>query len=161
EKMAIPDKNRAFDAIGTAIDLEQKAELLGAFGGDELSADRSLFMAVYASLPRAYCERSGATPSDFAEVAVKSHAHAALNPKAQYRNPITVDEVLASRTISAPLTLLMCSPIGDGSAAVVLTRADRLQGSDRVRVAASVLKSGRDRAADEPSSFHLAASKAY
>jgi acetyl-CoA acetyltransferase len=118
-------------------------------------------MDVYASLTRAYCERSGATPSDFAEVAVKSHDHAALNPKAQYRNPITVEEVLASRTISAPLTLMMCSPIGDGSAAVVLTRADRLKGRDRVRVAASVLRSGRDRSADEPSSFHVAASKAY
>ncbi len=161
EKMAIPDKNRAFDAIGTAIDLEQKAELLATFGGDELSGDRSLFMDVYASLTRAYCERSGASPSDFAEVAVKSHAHAALNPKAQYRNPITVDEVLASRTISAPLTLLMCSPIGDGSAAVVLTRADRLNGPERVRVAASVLRSGRDRAPDEPSSFHRAVRQAY
>lgn len=161
EKMAIADKNRAFDAIGTAIDLEQKAELLAGFGGEDISADRSLFMDIYASLTRAYAERSGATPSDFAAVAVKSHEHAALNPKAQYRNPLTVEEVLASRTISAPLTLLMCSPIGDGSAAVVLARSDRLKGPDRVRVAASTLKSGRDRAPGEPSSLSRAVQQAY
>jgi len=170
EKMAVPDKNRASEATGTAIDLEQQAELLASLGGVEPAGNRSLFMDVYASLTRAYCERSGATPSDFAEVAVKSHAHAALNPKAQYRTPVTADEVLASRTISAPLTLLMCSPVGDGSAAVVLTRADRLPwrggcwprgGSDRVRVAASVLKSGQDRTAHGPSSIHRATRQAY
>ncbi|MGQ0846812.1 MAG: thiolase family protein [Sporichthyaceae bacterium] len=162
EKMAIADKNRAFDAIGTAIDLEQRAELLATFGGgDEVSADRSLFMDIYASLTRAYAERSGATVADFAEVAVKSHEHAALNPKAQYRNRITVEEVLASRTVSHPLTLLMCSPIGDGSAAVVLTRSDLLRGPERVRVAASVLKSGTDRTNGEASSLSRAVRQAY
>jgi acetyl-CoA acyltransferase len=161
EKMAIPDKSRAFDAVGTAIDLEQRAELVAGFGGDDVGGDRSLFMDIYASLTRAYADRSGASPADFAEVAVKSHDHAALNPKAQYRQRITVEEVLASRTVSPPLTLLMCSPIGDGAAAVVLSRAERLTGPDRVRVAATTLRSGRDRAPEEPSSLALAVAHAY
>lgn len=145
EKMAVPDKTRAFAAIGTAIDLERREELQAIFGGSP-GPDRSLFMDIYASLTRAYAARSGATPADFAEVAVKSHDHAALNPKAQYRNQVTVEQVLGSRLISEPLTLLMCSPIGDGAAAVVVTRRDRLTaGGPRVRVAASVLRSGRDR----------------
>ena len=54
-------------------------------------------------LARRYSERSGATERDFAEVAVKNHRHGALNPKAQYRDEVTVEEVLASRQISGPL----------------------------------------------------------
>lgn len=161
ERMAIPDKQRAFDAIGTALDLDQREELLATFGGDGPAGDRSLFMDVYAALTRSYMQRSGATAADFAAVAVKSHDSASHNPKAQYRTPTTVEEVLSSRVISDPLTLLMCSPIGDGAAAVLVTRRERVTGSARVRVAASVLRSGRDREQGEPTSFELAVRQAY
>ncbi|MGN5479829.1 hypothetical protein ACTMU2_32185 [Cupriavidus basilensis] len=46
---------------------------------------------------------------------VKSRRAASLNPVAQFRTPTTVEEVLASRVISDPLTLQMCSSIGDGA----------------------------------------------
>jgi acetyl-CoA acetyltransferase len=69
-------------------------------------------------------DRTGATQEDFARVAVKNHDHGALNPKAQYRTRFTVEEVLSARKISGPLTLPMCSPIGDGSAAVIVTTPD-------------------------------------
>ena len=49
-----------------------------------------------------------------------------MNPKAQFRNEVTIDEVLGSRSIAGPLTLLMCSPIGDGAAAVVLASEEGL-----------------------------------
>jgi acetyl-CoA acetyltransferase len=162
EKMAVPDKTRALAAIGTAIDLERREELEAIFGDGSPGPDRSLFMDIYAALTRAYAVRSGATPADFAEVAVKSHDHAALNPKAQYRGRVTVEQVLGSRMISDPLTLLMCSPIGDGAAAVVVTRRDRLPSAGpRVRVAASVLRSGREREPHEPTALQLTARQAY
>jgi acetyl-CoA acetyltransferase len=105
---------------------------------------------------------SGATREDFAQVAVKSHRHAALNPYAQYRTEVTVDDVLASREIAPPLTLLMCSPIGDGAAALVVCSPEmaRRLGA-QVRVRACSLVSGRDRRAGEPGAVERAAETAY
>ena len=109
-------------------------------------------MDIYASMTRDYMKQSGATAEDFADVAVKSHDHGALNPKAQYRNRCTREEVLGSREISPPLTLMMCSPIGDGAAAAILCSekaARKLGVSKPVPIRASVLVSGRDRKPDE------------
>src|SRR5581483_7335233 len=69
EKMAVAEQSRALAAIGTAVDLEQKDDLIAGFGGDDVSAGRSLFMDIYAALTRGYADRSGATANDFAEVA--------------------------------------------------------------------------------------------
>lgn len=57
---------------------------------------------------------------DLAEIAVKSHHYATMNPKAQLRTPITVDTVMQSRYIAWPLKLFDCCPLTDGSAAVIL-----------------------------------------
>jgi acetyl-CoA acyltransferase len=102
-------------------------------------------MGVYADMASEYMQRTGATTEDFALVSVKSHECGALNPNAQYRDPLTVEDVLASRTISGPLKLLMCSPIGDGAAGVVVASAkglERLNG-DPVRVLSTAQRSGR------------------
>ena len=106
--------------------------------------------------------RAAGTRQDFAQVAVKSHRYAALNPYAQYRSEVTVEDVLASREIAPPLTLLMCSPIGDGAAAVVVCSPDaaRRLGA-RVRVRACALVSGRDRRSGEPGAVERAAQAAY
>jgi acetyl-CoA acetyltransferase len=77
-------------------------------------------MDIYAERARRYMARSGATAEDFARVTVKSRQAASLNPKAQFRDPTTIEEVLASKIISPPLTRPMCSPIGDGAAAAIL-----------------------------------------
>jgi acetyl-CoA acetyltransferase len=146
EKLTNPDKVRTFDAIGTGVDLQGlekvKSRFYGAAGPPP--GERSFFMDVYADAARHYAERTGATVEDFARVAVKNHHHGVLNPRAQYREEISVEEVLQSRVISDPLTLLMCSPIGDGAAALVLCSEDVAKelGSPRVRIAASVLLSG-------------------
>jgi acetyl-CoA acyltransferase len=120
-------------------------------------------MDIYAANTRAYMERTGATAEDFAEVAVKSHDHAKLNPAAQYRTPVSVAEVLASRTISDPLTLLMCSPIGDGAAAVVVVSSERARrlGADTVRVRSCALVSGTDREDGQATAAERAAAQAY
>jgi acetyl-CoA acetyltransferase len=120
-------------------------------------------MDIYAHLAREYMARSGASEADFAQVSVKAHRHGALNPKAQYGKPITAEDVLASRLIADPLRLLMCSPIGDGAAALVLATARGLQRlqADPVRILAASLVSGRDRADGEPTGPQRAATAAY
>jgi acetyl-CoA acyltransferase len=106
---------------------------------------------------------SGATERDFAQVAVKNHRHGSMNPKAQYRNLVTVEEVLASRVISEPLTLLMCSPIGDGAAAVVVCSPEAAQryGAEAVRIRASALVTGMVDEKSDPSPAERAARRAY
>jgi acetyl-CoA acyltransferase len=174
EKLTHEDRSRSFAAIGTAVDQLQLADLKqwassGSAGsplpeqaGQAGGGKRSFFMDIYAASSRAYMKSSGATREDFAQVAVKSHRHAALNPYAQYRTEVTVDDVLASREIAPPLTLLMCSPIGDGAAALVVCSpgmARRL--GAQVRVRACALVSGRDRGPGEPGAVERAAEAAY
>jgi acetyl-CoA acetyltransferase len=166
EKLTHPDKTRSFAAIGTAVDLfefDKISRRVREGRGQESEGKRSFFMDVYAANTRDYMRASGATAEDFAEVAVKSHDHAALNPKAQYRRPVTVEQVLAGRVVSDPLTLLMCSPIGDGAAAVVLMSAERARrlGHPSVHLRASVLVSGTERAPSEPGTVHRAVAMAY
>ena len=162
EKLSHPDKALAFDAIGRAVDLDEARAQAAEGGGD--TPTRSPFMDIYAQYARDYMERSGATAADFAQIVVKSHHHASLNPKAQYRDEVTVEEVLGSRMISDPLTLLMCSPMGDGAAALVLCSEEglrRLGVSDPVRIAATVMKTANDRRLDEPGVVERAAERAY
>ncbi|MGH7818307.1 MAG: thiolase family protein [Candidatus Binatia bacterium] len=174
EKLTHEDKTRSFKAIGAAVDLEQIRELATrvsqgiapAAGGQKEAAgeNRSFFMDIYASMTREYMKASGATAEDFADIAVKSHDFGAMNPKAQFRDRVTREQVLAARTVSPPLTLLMCSPIGDGAAAAVVCSekaARRLGVKSPIRVRASVLVSGRDRAGDEPGAVERAAQRAY
>ena len=71
-----------------------------------------------------YMHEFGATRRDLAAVAVKSRAHAVLNPLAQFRKPITIEEVLAQRPIVEPLGLYEVPPMSDGAACVVLAREE-------------------------------------
>lgn len=76
--------------------------------------------ALYAMAAARYLHLGAATPEQLAAVSVKNHAHALHNPRAQYAGRHTVEEVLASRMIAEPLTLLQCCPTSDGAAAAVL-----------------------------------------
>ena len=67
----------------------------------------------------------GTTPEQLAAIAVSTRQWAAMNPSARYRDPITVDDVLASPYVAAPLHKLDCCLVTDGAGAVVLARADR------------------------------------
>lgn len=67
----------------------------------------------------------GTTSEQLAEIAVSTRAWAAMNPNARYREPLTVDDVLSSPMIAAPLHKLDCCLVTDGAGALVLTRADR------------------------------------
>jgi acetyl-CoA acetyltransferase len=79
----------------------------------------------YAMVAQRHMHEYGTTPEQLAEVAVTMRLHASMNPVAKYRNPITVEDVLASRVISSPLHLLDCCIISDGGGALVITSAER------------------------------------
>lgn len=87
-------------------------------------ASGPLITTQYALIAQSYMARTGATPEDLASVAVQFRRHAALNEQAKYRDPITIDDVLASPMASSPLHRLECALVTDYGGAVVVTRAD-------------------------------------
>ena len=139
EKLAHADKARSFTALARGVDQTELAELMAQNSGSS-----SVFMDIYAAETREYMHRTGATVEDFAQVAVKNRNAAALNPLAQFRDHTTIEDVLKSRPISTPLTMLMCSGIGDGAAAIVVCseRKAAQWGADAVKIRASCLVSG-------------------
>jgi acetyl-CoA acetyltransferase len=130
-------------------------EQLTALGGGTIPLQRNdhktdlyarsgmVLPAVYAMRGTRFLHERGASPEDLAAVAVKNRRHGSLNEYAQQRTETTVEEVLASRMIADPLTLLQCCPSQvDGAAAVVLST--RVGGAARpVQVLSSVVVSGR------------------
>jgi acetyl-CoA C-acetyltransferase len=83
------------------------------------------FPGLYAMIARAHMAKYGTTEEELAAVAVKNHKHGLLNPKAQFRREITVQAVLKSSDVAAPLRLLHCSPVSDGAAALILCPLDQ------------------------------------
>ncbi len=79
----------------------------------------------YALCAQRHMHEYGTTSEQLAEIAVTMRRHATMNPHAKYRDPITVEDVLASRVISSPLHLLDCCMISDGGGALVLTSVER------------------------------------
>jgi acetyl-CoA C-acetyltransferase len=82
-------------------------------------------VGAYAMIAQRHMHDYGTTPEQLAEIAVTMRLHASMNPVAKYRDPITVEDVLASRVISSPLHLLDCCIISDGGGALVITSAER------------------------------------
>lgn len=128
-------------------------EKLSKFGGgtipleeDDWEVGQGLLMpALYAMRAQRYMHEYGLTKEQLAAVSVKNRRHGSLNPDAQMRKPVTLDEVLASRPVADPFTLLQCCPTGDGAAAIVLcasTVADKFR-PDAIKIAASDLTSGK------------------
>ena len=69
---------------------------------------------------RQHMELYGTTKEQFAKVSVKNHRHSVNNPRSQYREACTLEEVLASRLVYDPLTILQCCPTSDGAGAAIL-----------------------------------------
>ena len=74
-----------------------------------------------------YLETYGLKPEDMAPVSVVQREWAAMNPRATFKDPITVDDVMNARMIAYPFTLLMCCLRTDGGGALVLTSSDRAE----------------------------------
>ncbi len=176
EKMHYPEKReQMFDAFWGGMDREiavGQMERQAALSQDLAVPDnlgegqRSIFMDSYAAMARHYMHLYGATQRQLAAVASKNHFHSQFNPLAQYRNPMSIDQVLADKLVSWPLTRAMCAPMSDGAAAVVLCSTKGLQRFDRsraVRIRATQLASGIRRAPDDFDNHvgRIAARKAY
>ncbi|WP_369374433.1 thiolase family protein [Streptomyces sp. cg36] len=154
EKMYGADAERTREAFHGGLDVarweaELKALREAAGAAAAPPGLRSVFMDVYAALAADHRRRHPeCTPARLAAVTVKNRRHAALNPRATHRDPLTVEQVLAAREIAAPLTLPMCAPIGDGAAAALVCSASavrRLGARRAVRIRASVVASGTGR----------------
>jgi acetyl-CoA acetyltransferase len=178
EKMNIPDKAKAFaifDAGWDVSQVERNFELLVKLGdgivpppGSESTRPYSRFMSIYAAMCRHHMKTYGTTQRQIAAVSAKNHQHSVHNPLSQFRQPFTVEEVLAAAPITYPLTLPMCAPLTDGAAAAVLCSEEGLRRvagnrSRAIRIAASIVRSFTHRDIGDPQHniSRLAASSAY
>jgi len=103
------------------------AALMGAGDSEWESAIGLTFAGLYALMARAHMHKFGTTSEQLAMFSVNNHKNAALNEKAQFPFPITVDDVLKSSLIADPLHLLDCSPITDGAAVVILASEEAVK----------------------------------
>ena len=108
EKMTDVDGSGATCALAGAADVEYEF-----YNG-------VTFPGLYAMMARAHMQKYGTTRRQLAAVPVKSHDNGLLNPHAQYQMKITIDQVIGAVKVADPLTILDCSPITDGAAAVIL-----------------------------------------
>ncbi len=176
EKLVRPDNPARVPAIfGTAIDNFDPQDWqayyarAGQLAGKpfETGPGRTLYMDTYAMQAAWHIKTHGSTQRQIAIAASKNHHHGSLNPKAQYRFELSVDEVLADREVSWPLTRSMCSPMGDGAAAALLCSESALANfppaarARAVKVRTCQLAGGKYRALDEPGLSRIAADKAY
>lgn len=136
EKMFIGDSARTIGALSGVSELD-------------LSRMGMQFTTSYAIHPKINLKSRmveyGWTIEDFAKPAVKNSANGALNPLAQHRQPLTIEQVVQSRVVVDPLTLYMCSSISDGAAAAVvcsLDAAKKFTSKPPIRIAACTLRSG-------------------
>lgn len=137
--------------IALAVGIEKLSSRVGqgaALTSDGMEIEGDLGFsppAYFGMLARRHMELYGTTREQMAMVTVKNREYAQLSPYPQYRDPVTVDDVLNAMPVADPLTLLDCCPTSDGAAAAVLVSERVLSrfGRDRsVRVDASVLQTG-------------------
>lgn len=151
EKLYCGDTGKSLQALSTSTDLG----IEGKMG--------MLFAGIYAMRIQSHMQQYGITREQLAAVAVKNHHHGSLNPHSQYQKRRSLEEVLGSRMIADPITLLMTCPLGDGAAAVLIGRkpAALEMGKRPVRIAASVLGSFCLGGKSGPSIASRVAGKAY
>ncbi len=160
EKMVSTDKDKMFNAFTSAWDIARtdwQMDQIAAMGhgmtippGTTSAKAYSPFMDVYRGEFLLHARRYGVTQREVAAICAKNHRHSVHNPKAQFRVPYDIEQVLAAPPITYPLTLPMCAPISDGAAAIILCNANGLSKSKQsrsraVRVLSSVTRSGIER----------------
>ncbi|MBN2282288.1 MAG: thiolase family protein [Deltaproteobacteria bacterium] len=124
---------------------EKEAKEKGLELSEEKPGGHSVFMDLYSIGARMHMQQYGTTQRQLACIAAKAHNNSVHNPIAQYTFPMTVEEVLADREVSYPLTRAMCAPVGDGAAAAVVCSERFLKKQGRgssIRIRASVVRSG-------------------
>ncbi len=181
EKMYLDDREKRLSLFAAAMDQDVVQMIMKMAGQNEEESrkkresegeqakqgkgKRSAFMDLYAMAARMHMDKYGTTQRQFAVISAKNHTNSRHNPYAQYRDPMTVEEVLAAPEISYPLTRPMCSPVGDGAAAVILCTKAGLKklglSTKPVKVRAAVLGSGMDRDMNAPDLGERLSARAY
>ena len=136
--------------IGIAIGVESittspiAGQLIPPARGDITGELGMNMVAKFALTQRRYMDTYNVSLEDIAQVSVKNHHNGCLNPYSQYKKELTIEEIVNSRPICEPITLLQCCPSSDGAAAAILTTRDiaKKYTSKPVIIAASALKSG-------------------
>lgn len=147
EKMFVGDTARSLKALANSADTEVMSNI------------GLQFSAVDAIRVKEVMAEEGVGDDALEWITVKNHDHAVSNPICQYRKPLTMEQVRASRMIADPIRLLMCSAITDGAAALVLSNKP---GRGGVRVRASAMGGSPWRLSDDvPPGPTIAARRAY
>lgn len=159
DKLYLEDRARRIAIFNQPLDVEEARKYLEMYKDEFAPAPtsstdepRSVLMEFYAAQALLHMKRFGTTQEQLAAVAAKNHMHSVHNEVAQYRVPMTAQEVLQAKEVSWPLTVPMCAPISDGSAAAVLCSAQglkRLREATPVKLLAWAMRSGSDRKAYE------------
>jgi acetyl-CoA acyltransferase len=177
EKITSPDKAKSLSAYAYCMDVENLARHIDMImevgrsfkldlpeGEAAPGEGKSIFMDAYAMGARWHMARFGSTQGQLAAICSKNHFHGSLNPMAQYQTPMTVEEVLADKSIAYPLTRAMCAPVGDGAAAAIVCSENflkRLSSPRAVKIRASILGQGSDRDLDGPDIGERLSKEAY
>jgi len=158
EKLNTPDREKRLATFGQPEDLAAITRFVETYS--PLVADiqppdgvvnderaRSIFMDAYSINARLHMKTWGTTWEQIAQVSSKNHHHSTMNPLAQFQKDFSVEEVLAGRVISWPLTLPMCAPVSDGGSAVVICTREALSrfSGKPVKLLGSVVRAGSDR----------------
>jgi acetyl-CoA acetyltransferase len=133
EKMRIGDRLATLAGIADALPHDERVPM------EEKLGNKSIFMDQNAAWVDHQVRIRGTTVEEIALTSLKSRRLGALNPLAQLRKEVTVEEVLNSGPVAAFLTRLMCSSFTDGAAALVLSNKS---GSRRPQIVASIARSG-------------------
>lgn len=126
---------------------EKMTAIQGFIPPDPADYNGSVGMVIpagFAMIARTHMEHYGTTPEQIAMVSVKNHANGCLNPRAQFKTPLTVEQILASKIICDPMHIYECCPTSDGSAAVILAneKVARKYCSKPVEIIASTVLTG-------------------
>lgn len=173
EKLYSDDRAKKFAVFQQPRDLEEArgyiartAGLLAPVPTGCSSESPNVLMEAYAAQARLHMATYGTTQRQIAAVAAKDHAHSRHNPLSQYRNVLSIDEVLAAPQVAWPLTNPMCAPISDGAAAAIVCSAElapRFGARHPIRVLAAESQTGSDRAPDHYANHvsRLVSARAY
>jgi len=114
-------------ALALGFEKMQKGPLEDQLPGlEQISADTKkekkapIAARMFGDAGRDHMQKYGTKPETFAKIAVKNHSHSVNNPRSQYQDACTIEQVLESREVYDPLTVLQCCPTSDGAAAAVV-----------------------------------------
>ena len=162
EKLFLPeDPVKMFKSFESGVDVElveamvaemqaeaEKRAAESGAAGKEKQGGHSAFMDIYGMMARDHMDRYGTTQRQLAVISAKNHHHGCMNPLAQYRKDMTVEEVMEDKVVSYPITRAMCAPVGDGGTAAIICseRAlKRFPDARPVKIRASILTAGSTR----------------